>query len=149
MILYTSNGTSWVVVPGMYGTHCKHYSLIPPLVSNNNLALLRCGYMCAGTLVHISRHLGKTSNNNKRCQLWIRCMLCHVCFHRISLRIFGFMNYYNSCLHPALSLVFYSISLMFLSYYTMHTPCLTSFTISPPAPVYMCSQHSFQCIFMI
>jgi len=37
----------------MYGTHCKHCPLIPPLASNNNLALLRCGYMCVGTLVHI------------------------------------------------------------------------------------------------
>jgi len=58
----------------MYGTHCKHCSLIPPLVSNNNLALLRCGYMCAGTVVHILRHLGRMSNNNKRCQLIIHCM---------------------------------------------------------------------------
>ena len=46
-------------------------SLIPPLVSNNNIALLRCGYMCAGTLVDISRHLARMSNNNinKRFQL--------------------------------------------------------------------------------
>ena len=33
--------------------------------------------MCAGMLVHISRHLGKTSNNNKRCQLFIHCMFCN------------------------------------------------------------------------
>ena len=46
----------------MHGTHFKHCLLIPPLVSNNNLALIRCGYMCAGMLVHISRHLGKMSN---------------------------------------------------------------------------------------
>jgi len=65
---------SWVVVPGMYRTHCKHYSLIPPLVSNNNLALLRCEYMCVGTLVYIPRHLSKISNNNKRCQLIIHCL---------------------------------------------------------------------------
>ena len=64
----------------MHGTHCKHCSLIPPLVFNNNLTLLRCGYICAGTLVHISRHQGKTSNNNiKRCQLWIHCVLYRVC----------------------------------------------------------------------
>ena len=77
----------------MYGTHCKHCLLIPPLVFNNNLALLICGYMCVGTLVHISRHLGKTSNNNnnKRCQLWIRCMLCRVCFYRVLHRISDFM----------------------------------------------------------
>jgi len=62
---YTSNGTPWTMVPDMPGTHCKHYSLIPLLESNNNLYLLRCGYMCAGTLVHISRHLGRTNN---RCQ---------------------------------------------------------------------------------
>ena len=78
----TSNETSWTVVPGMHGTHCEHCSLIPPLVSNNSLALLRCGYMYAGTLVHISRHLGKTSNNNsnKRCQLCIRCILVEFAF---------------------------------------------------------------------
>ena len=76
LVLYTSNGTPWTVVPDIYGTYCNHCSLTPPLVSNNNLALLRCGYS-AETLVHISRHLGKTSNNNnKRCQLCIRCMLC-------------------------------------------------------------------------
>ena len=74
---YTNNGTPWTVVPGMHGTHCKHCSLIPPLVSNNNLALLKCGYMCAGTLVHIPRHPGRTSNKNKRCQLTIHCMLCN------------------------------------------------------------------------
>jgi len=62
----SSKGTSWAVVLGMHGTHCKHCSLIPPLVSNNNLALLRCGYMCAGTLVRISKHLCKMSNNKKK-----------------------------------------------------------------------------------
>ena len=80
------------MVPGMYGTHCKHCSLIPPLVSNNNLALLRCGYMCAGMLVDISRHQGKTScNNNKRCLLWIRSMLCHIWLYRVLLQISDFM----------------------------------------------------------
>ena len=98
----------------MYGTHCKHCSLIPPLVCNNNLALLRCGYMCAGMLVHISRHLSRTStNNNKRCQLIIGCMLCRVCFHRVLHWIFCLWTllYYN-CLHPALSLVFYFTTLI-------------------------------------
>jgi len=61
----------------MHGTHCKHYLFIPPLASNNNCALLRCWYMCAGTLVYMSRHLSRTSNNNKRCQLIIRCMFCN------------------------------------------------------------------------
>jgi len=57
--------------------------------------LLRCGYMYAGTLVHISRHLGKMSNNNnKRCQLWICCMLYRVCFHQILYRISGYDPYY-------------------------------------------------------
>ena len=65
---YISNGTPWTVVPSMHGTHCKLCSLIYQLVSNNNLALLRYAYMCAETLVHIPRHLSKTSNNNKRCQ---------------------------------------------------------------------------------
>jgi len=73
-ILYTSNGTPWTMVPGMHGTHCKHCSFIIPLVSNNNPTLLRYGYMCARMLVHISRHLGRTSNNNKRCQIIICCM---------------------------------------------------------------------------
>ena len=60
------------MVLSMLGTtHCKHCSLIPLLASNNSLALIRYGYMCAGTLVHIARHLGKTSNNNNR-----RCQLC-------------------------------------------------------------------------
>jgi len=109
----------------MHGTHCKHCSLIPPLVSKNNLALLRCGYMCAGTLVNISRHLGKMSNNNnKRCQLWIRCMLCHVCLYRVLLWIFEFMiiilylliSCLSTCillhLSPALILSYYKYSLI-------------------------------------
>jgi len=32
--------------------------------------------MCAGRLVHIPRHLSRTSNN-KRCQLIIRCVFCN------------------------------------------------------------------------
>ena len=74
---YTSNGTPWNMVPGIHGTHCKHCSFIPLLVFNNNLALLRCGYMCAGTLVHICKHLSRESNNNKRCQLIICCVFCN------------------------------------------------------------------------
>jgi len=34
-----STGTSWAVVPGMYGTHCKHNPLVSSSVSNNNLSL--------------------------------------------------------------------------------------------------------------
>jgi len=56
---------SWVMVPSMYGTHCKHSSLIPPLISSNSLDLLRCGCMCARMLLHIPRHMGRTSNKNK------------------------------------------------------------------------------------
>jgi len=135
---------SWAVVPDMYETHCKHCSLIPPLVSNNNLTLLRCGYMCAGRLVHISRHLGRTSNNNKRCQLIIGCMLCRVYFHRVLHRVSGLWPLlYYSCLYPALPLVFYSTSLLLLSYYTMSVLCLISLVISLLAPVCLCSRHDF------
>ena len=122
-------GTSWTVVPGMYGTYCKHCSLIPPLVFNNYLALLRCGYMCAGTLVYISRHLGKTSNNNnnnKRCQLCI--VVCFVEYAFIG-SYFGFSVLwllYYTCSYPAFSLVFYSTSLLLLSYHTMSISCLIS-----------------------
>ena len=41
-------------------------------------------------------------------------------------------------LHPGLPLVLY------LSFYIMHVPYLTSFTISLPAPVCLCSRHNFQ-----
>ena len=108
--------------------------------------------MCVETQVHLSRHLGKTSNNNnnKRCQLWIRCMLCRVCFHRGLHQISSLwpLLYYN-CLHPTLLLVFYSTSLLLLSYYTMNISCLVSLAIYLPASVCLCSRHNFQCIFMI
>jgi len=106
---------SWAVVPDMCKTHCKYCSLIPPLVSKNNLALLICGYMCDGMLVHISRHLGKTSNNNKRCQLCIRCMLYRVCFDQVLHQILGLWSLlYYTCLHPTLHLC--SIPPVFCSY---------------------------------
>ena len=135
----------------MHGTHCKHCSLIPPLVFNKNLASLRCGYMCTGTLDHISRHLGKTSNNNnKRCQLWIHCMLCRVCFHWILHWISGLWPLlYYGCLHPALPLMFYSINLLLSTYSTMCIPCLMSFAIYPPVSACMFSRHGFQCMFII
>jgi len=136
----------------MHGTHCKHCSLIPPQVFNNNLALPRCGYMCARTLVHISRRLGKMSNNNnnKRYQLCICCMLCRVCFHRVLYWVFGLwpLLYYN-CLHPALLLMFYSTSLLLSTYYTMSIPCLISLVIYLFAPVCLCSRHGFQCMIVI
>ena len=132
----------------MSTTHCKHCSLIPLLVSNNNLALLRCRYICAGMLVHISRHLGRTSNN-KRCQLIISCMLCRVCFHRDLHLISGLWSLlYYSCLHPTLLRVFYSTSLLLLSYYTMRILCLISLAMSLLALVCLCSWHDFQCMFM-
>jgi len=56
--------------------------------------------------------------------------------------------YYTS-LQPALPLVFYSISLLLLSYYTMSIPCLISLAIYLLAFVCLCSRHDFQCLFMI
>ena len=91
-----------------------------PLVSNNNLALLRCGYMCAGTQVHISRHLGKTSNNNnKRCRLRICSMLCHVCMYRVLFRISDFMIIILYLLISCLStcVLFHQSPTLILSYY--------------------------------
>ena len=134
----------------MYGTYCKHCSLIPPLVFNNNLTLLRCGYMCVGTLVHISRHLGKTSNNNnKRCQLWIHCMLCHICLYRVLLRIFGFMIIILYMFISCLLLVFYPACLLLLSDHIMSLPYLMSFAVYLLAPTCLCSRHGFQCMIMI
>jgi len=49
-------------------------------------------------------------------------------------------------LYSSLPLVFYSTSLFFLSFYTMHVSCVISFTISLPAPVCLCSRHDFQCM---
>jgi len=55
---------SWVVVPGMYGTHYKHNPLASS-VFNNNLDLLIYGCMCVRTLGYKPRYMGRTSNNNK------------------------------------------------------------------------------------
>ena len=133
----------------MYGTHCKHCLLIPPLVFNDNLALLRCGYMCAGTLVHISRHQGKTSNNNKRCQLWIRvCFAMFACIGFYFIFSVSWLLYYT-CSHPALPLVFYSTSLLLLAYHTMNILYLISIVVYLLAPTCLCSWHGFQCMFMI
>ena len=128
----------------MYGTHCKHCSLIPPLVSNNNLTLLRCGYMCAGMLVHICRHLSRTSNNNnKRCQLWIRSMPCHVCLYQILLRIFSFIIIILYLLVFCLLFVLYSTCLLLLSDYSMSLPCLISIVVYLLAPACLCLRHGF------
>ena len=49
--------------PRCMGTTIRS-SISSPSISNNNLALLGYGSMCAGTLVHIARYQGKVSNNN-------------------------------------------------------------------------------------
>ena len=36
---------------------------------NNSLELLICGRMCAGTLLHIPRHRGRTSNKYKKLKM--------------------------------------------------------------------------------
>jgi len=89
-----------------------------------DVCVLRC------TPGHIPRYMGKTNNNNKRCQLWIHCMLCRVCFHRILHQISSLWPLlYYSCLHLAFPLVFYPTSLLPLSYYTISIPYLTSLAI--------------------
>ena len=128
----------------MYGTHCKHCSLIPLLVFNNNLTLLRCGYMCPGTLVHISRHRGKTSIIIIK-DASFESVVCLAIFACIGF-YFGFpvlWLLYYTYLYPAFPFVFYSTSLLLWSYYTMHVPYLISFTISLPAPVCLCPRHDF------
>jgi len=75
----------------MHGTHCKHWSLITPLVSNNSLDLLRCECMCAETLLHIpTPWVGRIiriniKNGNKRficvkslssVYAFVACVLC-------------------------------------------------------------------------
>jgi len=94
------------------------------LVFYNNLTLLRCGYMCAGTLIHISRYLGKTSNNNnKRCHLCIHRMICQVCFHRVLHRISCLWSLlYYSCLH----LLYHLSSIASVSCSYLITPWLFS-----------------------
>jgi len=58
---------------------------------------------------------------------------------------FRFYDYYHiSCSYPALSTVFYSTSLLFLSYYTMSSFCLISLVIYLPSYACLCSRHGFQ-----
>ena len=84
-----------------------------------DVCVLRC------TPGHIPRYMGRmNNNNNKRCQLWIRSMLCHVCLYQILLRISGFiiiilyllMSYFSTCilshLPPALILSYHEYSLL-------------------------------------
>ena len=73
-----------------------------------------------------------------------------VCFHRDLYRFLVlWLLLYYSCLHTALPLVFYSISLLLLFYFIMCIPCLMSLAIYLPAHVCLCSRPSFQCMFMI
>ena len=67
-------------------------------------------------------------------------------FHRILLQISDFIIIIIilHSLHPALPLVFYFTSLLILSYYIKHVPCLISFTISLSALVCPCSRYDFQ-----
>jgi len=105
--------------------------------------------MCVGTLVHISRHMGKTSiNNTKRCQLWIRYMLCHVCLYRVYFGFSVLWLLYYICSYSVFPLVFYSTWLLLLSYHTMSNPCLIPFAVYLLAPSCLCLRHDFQCMFM-
>ena len=95
--------------------------------------------MCAGTLVHISRPQGKMSiNNNKRFQLWsVVCLAMFACIRFY----FGFpvlWLLYYTCSCPAFPLVFYSISL----------PWLTSYAVYLLAPACLYSRYGLQCMFM-
>ena len=56
--------------------------------------------------------------------------------------------YYNY-LHHALPLVFYSTSLLLLSYHTMSVPCLISFAVYLLGFACLCSRYGFQCMFVI
>jgi len=57
---------------------------------------------------------------------------------------FRFYDYYHiSCSYPALSLVFYSTSLLLLSYHNMSNPCLISLAIYLLASICLYSQHDF------
>ena len=100
--------------------------------------------MCAETLIHMSRYLGKTSNNNnKRCQLWIYSMPCHVCLYRILIRIFGFMIIILYLFISCLLLVFYPACLLLLSDHTMSLPYLLSIAVYLLAPACLWLRHGF------
>ena len=45
--------------------------------------------------------------------------------------------------------MFYSTSLLLLSYHTMSISCLISIIVYLLAPACLCPRHSFQCMFMI
>ena len=77
---------------------------------------------------------GKTSNNNIRCQVWIRCMLCHVRLYRVLLQIFGFviiiLYLFISCL--SICVLFYQSPALILSYHEYFLPdincCISTYS---------------------
>jgi len=107
-------------------------------------------YVCWDASSYIQT-LDKTSNNNnKRCQLFI------LLYALLSLLPSNFISdfwsislLYYTCSHPALPLVFYSTSLLLLSYHTMSISFLISLAIYLHDSVCLCSRHDFQCMFII
>ena len=92
----------------------------------------------------------KCQDNNLLCYSKLGYVTCfgHVCFHWVLHRIFGLWPLlYYSCLHPILPLVFYSTSLLLLSYHTMNILYLISLVISLLAPACLYPRHSFQYMF--
>ena len=58
---------------------------------------------------------------------------------------FRFYDYYHiSYSYPVLLSMFYSISLLLLSYHSMSSSCLMSLVIYLPAYTCLCSRHGFQ-----
>jgi len=45
-------GTPWAIVPGMYGTHCKHNLLIPSSIFNNTRLIHKWMYVCWNARTH-------------------------------------------------------------------------------------------------
>ena len=109
--------------------------------------------MCAGTLVHISRHQGMTSNNNnKRCQLRICSMPCNVCLYQILLRIFGFMIIILYLFISCLLLVFYPACLLLLSDYTislLYLPSIAVYLLVPACFMFMIQNYHYTCAILV
>ena len=113
----------------MYETHSKRCSLIPPLVSNNNLALLRCGYMCAGILDHISRHCVRQviiiviKDANYVSIVCLSSLLSSV-LHRIPVFdhyyiITAYILLYHLCSTPSVSYSYFIIPWVFPAWYQL------------------------------
>ena len=63
---------------------------------------------------------------------------------------FRFYDYYHiSYLYPVLLPMFYSISLLLLSYHSKSSSCLISLVLYLLAPACLWSRHGFQCMIMI